>query len=265
MDIKKLKLKAGNESGIIIAILAVLLVIVLAIVGAVIMKDNGAIATFDGGKVTKKEYQVYYEMFSSYLTAYGYDSETIPEEILLKAAQDKMIVTDAKAAGVKISKENKAEVDEIFGNKEYIEYFKNNYNFSIDTLRQIYYNDYIIQQYIEKLASEADDAVIEEYIRSQYGEENLDMNEYDTSHILFSFSKDDGTTMTDQEKAELKATAEGVLARALAGEDFANLAKEYSNDTGTAENGGQYLMYMDGNTITEYADAVKKMKVGEIN
>ena len=46
MDIKKLKLKAGNESGIIIAILAVLLVIVLAIVGAVIMKDNGAIATF---------------------------------------------------------------------------------------------------------------------------------------------------------------------------------------------------------------------------
>ena len=42
--------------------------------------------------------------------------------------------------------------------------------------------------------------------------------------------------------------------------DFEALAKEYSNDTGTAENGGQYLMYMDGNTITEYADAVKKMK-----
>lgn len=268
MDIKKMKLKAGNENGVIIAILAILLVLVLAIVGGVVLKDNAAVAKFDGGKVTKKEYQVYYEMFSSYLAAYGYDSNSIPEEILLKAAQDKMIVTDAKKAGVKLSKEDKAEVDEIFSNSEYIDYFKTNYNFNIDTLRQIYYNDYIIQAYIEKLASEAEDSVIEEYIKSQYSEdETIDMNEYDTSHILFAFTKDDGTTMTDEEKANLKITAEGVLARAVAGEDFATLAKEYSDDTGTvegAENPGQYLMYMDGNTVAEYADTVAKMKAGEV-
>ena len=178
-----------------------------------------------------------------------------------------MIVTDAKKAGVKLSKEDKKEVDEIFSNEEYINYFKNNYNFSIDTLRQIYYNDYIIQAYIKKLATETEDAKIEEYIKSQYAEgETIDMNEYDTSHILFSFTKDDGTSMTDEEKANLKATAEGVLARAVAGEDFAALAKEYSDDTGTAEsdNPGQYKMYMDGNTVKEYSDAVATMKPGEV-
>ena len=268
MDIKNKKLKAGNENGIIIAILAILLVLVLVIVGTVVLKDNAAVAKFDGGKVTKKEYQVYYEMFSSYLKSYGYDSNSIPEEILLKAAQDKMIVTDAKKAGVKLSKEDKAEVDEIFNNKEYITYFKDNYNFSIDTLKQIYYNDYIIQAYIEKLAAETEDAKIEEYIKSQYAEgETIDMNEYDTSHILFSFTKDDGTSMTDEEKANLKTTAEGVLARAVAGEDFAALAKEYSDYTGTVEsdNPGQYKMYMDGNTVQEYSDAVKNMKPGEVN
>ena len=267
MDIKNKNLKAGNENGIIIAILAILLVLVLVIVGTVVLKDNAAVAKFDGGKVTKKEYQVYYEMFSSYLKSYGYDSNSIPEEILLKAAQDKMIVTDAKKAGVKLSKEDKKEVDEIFSNEEYINYFKNNYNFSIDTLRQIYYNDYIIQAYIKKLATETEDAKIEEYIKSQYAEgETIDMNEYDTSHILFSFTKDDGTSMTDEEKANLKATAEGVLARAVAGEDFAALAKEYSDDTGTAEsdNPGQYKMYMDGNTVKEYSDAVVTMKPGEV-
>ena len=267
MDIKNKNLKAGNENGIIIAILAILLVLVLVIVGTVVLKDNAAVAKFDGGKVTKKEYQVYYEMFSSYLKSYGYDSNSIPEEILLKAAQDKMIVTDAKKAGVKLSKEDKKEVDEIFSNEEYINYFKNNYNFSIDTLRQIYYNDYIIQAYIKKLATETEDAKIEEYIKSQYAEgETIDMNEYDTSHILFSFTKDDGTSMTDEEKANLKATAEGVLARAVAGEDFAALAKEYSDDTGTAEsdNPGQYKMYMDGNTVKEYSDAVATMKPGEV-
>ena len=267
MDIKNKNLKAGNENGIIIAILAILLVLVLVIVGTVVLKDNAAVAKFDGGKVTKKEYQVYYEMFSSYLKSYGYDSNSIPEEILLKAAQDKMIVTDAKKAGVKLSKEDKKEVDEIFSNEEYINYFKDNYNFSIDTLRQIYYNDYIIQAYIKKLATETEDAKIEEYIKSQYAEgETIDMNEYDTSHILFSFTKDDGTSMTDEEKANLKATAEGVLARAVAGEDFAALAKEYSDDDGTVEgdNPGQYKMYMDGNTVQEYSDAVKSMKPGEV-
>lgn len=267
MDIKNKNLKAGNENGIIIAILAILLVLVLVIVGTIVLKDNAAVAKFDGGKVTKKEYQVYYEMFSSYLKSYGYDSNSIPEEILLKAAQDKMIVTDAKKAGVKLSKEDKKEVDEIFSNEEYINYFKNNYNFSIDTLRQIYYNDYIIQAYIKKLATETEDAKIEEYIKSQYAEgETIDMNEYDTSHILFSFTKDDGTSMTDEEKANLKATAEGVLARAVAGEDFAALAKEYSDDTGTVEsdNPGQYKMYMDGNTVKEYSDAVAAMKPGEV-
>lgn len=267
MDIKNKNLKAGNENGIIIAILAILLVLVLVIVGTVVLKDNAAVAKFDGGKVTKKEYQVYYEMFSSYLKSYGYDSNSIPEEILLKAAQDKMIVTDAKKAGVKLSKEDKKEVDEIFSNEEYINYFKNNYNFSIDTLRQIYYNDYIIQAYIKKLATETEDAKIEEYIKNQYAEgETIDMNEYDTSHILFSFTKDDGTSMTDEEKANLKATAEGVLARAVAGEDFAALAKEYSDDDGTVEgdNPGQYKMYMDGNTVQEYSDAVKSMKPGEV-
>lgn len=266
MNIKKRNLKTGNENGVIIAILAVLLIIVAAIVGAVVLKDNAAVATFDGGKVTKKEYQVYYEMFASYLTSYGYDANSIPGEILNKAAQDKMILTDAKAAGVKLSDEDKAEVDEIFKNEEYIEYFKNNYSFSIDTLKQIYYNDYIIQAYIEKLSTEASDETVLEYIKSKYKEdEEINMNEYDTSHILFSFtSSTTGTTMSDDEKAELKKKAEEILAKAKAGEDFATLAKENSDDTGTATNGGQYTMYMDGYTVKEFADAVKTMKAGEI-
>ena len=89
------------------------------------------------------------------------------------------------------------------------------------------------------------------------------MNEYDTSHILFSFTKDDGTTMSDDEKATLKTEAEEVLQKALNGEDFASLAKEYSDDT-TASQGGQYTMYDDGYTVSQYTDTVKKMKVGEV-
>lgn len=265
MNSKTRNLKAGNESGVIIAILAILLILVAAIVGAVVLKDNKALVKFDGGKVTTKEYQVYYEMFSQYLQQYGYAPSQIPDEILYKAISDKMILADAKKAGVKLSKEDKAEVDEMFKDKQYIEFFKENYDFNIDTLRQIYYNDYIIAAYIEKLADEADSATVEEYIRGKYSEgQEVDMNEYDTSHILFSFTDSTGTKLTDEQKVELKAKAEDILKRAQDGEDFAELAKENSADTATAVEGGKYLMYMDNYTVTEYADAVKEMKAGEI-
>ncbi len=265
MNSKTRNLKSGNESGVIIAILAVLLVLVAVIVGAVVLKDNKAVATFDGGKVTKKEYQVYYEMFSSYLESYGYSASEIPNEILKKAVSDKMILADAKKAGVKLSKEDKAEVDEVFKDENYLDYFKQYYNFSIDALRQIYYNDYIISAYIEKVGAEASDEAISEYIKSKYKEdEEIDMNEYDTSHILFSFT-DSSTnqTLNDEQKAELKKKAEGVLEQAKNGEDFAELAKEHSADS-TASEGGKYKMYMDNYTVEEYSNAVKEMKVGEV-
>ena len=264
MNSKTNKLKTGSENSVIIIILAVLLVVVLAIVGVIVAKDNKGLATFDGGKVTKSEYKIYYQMFASYLQMYGYTSDEIPLQILDRAALDKMILSDAKSAGVKITDDQKKEVDDIFNDDQYIEYFKG-LGLDLDDLREIYYNDYVISNYIDKLANEASDDVISEYIKSKYGEgEEIDMNEYDTSHILFQFSKDDGTTMTDEEKAELKTKAEEVLKRALAGEDFAALAKEFSDDS-TAEQGGQYIMYMDGNTVEEYANAVKSMKVGQVN
>ena len=263
MNIKTKSLKSGSENSVIIIILASLLIIVLAIVGVYVAKDNQGVATFDGGKVTKAEYKIYYQMFSSYLQYYGYDQNEIPNEIAIKAATDKMILEDAKAAGVTLTDENKAEVDSIFEDESYIEYFKS-YGFDIDELRKIYYNDYIIQDYIQKLADEASADDVANYIKSQADEgEEVDMNEYDTSHILFSFTKEDNTTMSDEEKATLKTEAEAVLARALNGEDFATLAQENSDDS-TASNGGQYKMYMDGNTVEEYSNAVKSMKVGEV-
>lgn len=256
------KNKTGNENSIIIIILAVLLVVVLAIVGVIVAKDNKGLATFDGGKVTKSEYEVYYLMFASYLQMYGY--EDIPGQILQRAALDKMILADAKKAGVGLTDDNKAEIDEIFADQTYVDYFKN-MGFNIDNLRDIYNNDYIIQNYIAKLGEEASDEDIRAYIESNLAEgETVDMNEYNSSHILFSFTKEDGTTMTDTEKAELKLKAEAVLTKAKAGEDFAALAKEYSDDTGTAADGGKFTFYMDGNVVPEYSSAVAKLKDGEI-
>ena len=85
-----------------------------------------------------------------------------------------------------------------------------------------------------------------------YYDEHLDSYKSATvSHILIS----------DEEKAK------EVREKAANGEDFAELAKEYSEDTGTSENGGSLgtVTYDTTQYVQEFTDAFKQLKDGEIS
>ena len=65
---------------------------------------------------------------------------------------------------------------------------------------------------------------------------------------------------------EAKKKADDVLRKALAGDDFATLAKENSEDLGSKDNGGEYDFVKKGSFVPEYEDAIlnKNLKDGEI-
>ena len=75
------------------------------------------------------------------------------------------------------------------------------------------------------------------------------------SHILF---KTEG-----KDEAEVKKTAESVLARAKKGEDFAALAKQYSDDS-SKDNGGDLDFFPHGKMVPPFDEAVWKLEVGKI-
>jgi peptidyl-prolyl cis-trans isomerase D len=77
------------------------------------------------------------------------------------------------------------------------------------------------------------------------------------SHILLPVAnpKDD---------AAVKAKAEGILKRAQAGEDFAQLSKEFSQDPGSAQQGGDLGWSERKAWVPPFADAAFSMKVDEI-
>lgn len=259
---KKIK-KPNTEKIVILSIVIGVLVIAFGLFGFYYYNTNAkAVATFDGGKVTTADYTVYYKVFAPMLEYYGYPESIIPEQIANKAGIDMIILKQAKEAKVTLSDEDKKKVDEIFADESQVKQFVEE-GIDVAKMKQLYYNDYTITAYIEKMKEEADDAKVIEYIKKTAGDD-ADLNEYDTSHILFKTVDDSGNDLSDEEKANVEEKAKAALARALAGEDFAALAKELSEDTGTKENGGQYKMYMDGNTYTEYADAVKNLEVGAI-
>jgi peptidyl-prolyl cis-trans isomerase D len=78
----------------------------------------------------------------------------------------------------------------------------------------------------------------------------------EAAHIMFKV--DDPA-----KEAEVKAKAEAVLKRVKAGENFAELAKKYSDDTGSASQGGLLPPFQRGQMPKEFEDAAFALKPGE--
>ncbi|KAA0545422.1 foldase [Bacillus sp. BGMRC 2118] len=103
----------------------------------------------------------------------------------------------------------------------------------------------------EKLLSERV-TVSDEEIKT-YFEENKDefgqAEQVQASHIL----------VVDE------STAQEVLAKVKAGEDFATLAEDYSTDTATAETGGDLGYFGRGEMTTEFDEAAFSLSVGSVS
>jgi len=88
------------------------------------------------------------------------------------------------------------------------------------------------------------------------------------------------TKLLDDQEKDVPTTETQVLARHILvdteaeaknienllsqGQDFAELAKKYSKDTGSGQNGGELGWAPPSSYVTEFADAVSKQKIGEI-
>jgi peptidyl-prolyl cis-trans isomerase C len=92
------------------------------------------------------------------------------------------------------------------------------------------------------------------------------------SHILIS-TKDPADTnlnpmlqrdLPPEQKAAKRKQAEDLLKRARAGEDFAKLAKQYSDDPGSKDTGGEYT-FPRGRMVPEFEAAAFALKTNEVS
>ncbi|HVH46605.1 MAG TPA: peptidylprolyl isomerase [Labilithrix sp.] len=79
-------------------------------------------------------------------------------------------------------------------------------------------------------------------------------------HILVKGEKDKPEKLEEAQKK-----AEGILERIKKGEDFAKLAKEFSDDPGSKDKGGQYPGEMVENFVPEFKKSVEGLKPGELD
>src|SRR5437763_13727165 len=85
------------------------------------------------------------------------------------------------------------------------------------------------------------------------------------SHILIATSDPaTGTEMSESEKKAKRKIADDLLKRAKAGEDFAKLAKENSEDPGSKDKGGEYT-FPRGQMMPEFEAAAFSLNTNQVS
>lgn len=82
------------------------------------------------------------------------------------------------------------------------------------------------------------------------------------SHIMASFTNN---LMAIKDTNAAKAKMDTILAALKSGEDFAEVAKKYSDDPGTKEQGGDLGYFERRTMVPEFEDAAFKLDVGQVS
>jgi len=164
-------------------------------------------------------------------------------EFVAGRLHDQRVATYARTVGL----ENSVEVRAVIG------------SFIRDTLVQAAVKDLLAR---ERLSLPA----LEKLAREHYLANRQNYLTPETARIAHILIKADVETMSDAEIAERRVRAESLLARARAGEDFAELARTNSEDSQTVRRGGELPKPVTKDSLVpKFADTAWALRPGEVS
>jgi peptidyl-prolyl cis-trans isomerase C len=192
------------------------------------------------------------------------------QQILDRMIQIQLLLTKAtdadRATGKETSSKRFDEMKTKAGSEETLNRQIKSVGLTLDELRARMVEEATAQVTVERelKISVSDDEIKKYYDDNPSKFEQPEMVK--VSHILLS-TRDSGTQgeLSEDKKQAKRKLAEDLLKRARAGEDFAKLAKEYSDDTASKDSGGEYPPFQRGRMVAEFDAAAFALKPNEIS
>ncbi|MEF3306550.1 peptidylprolyl isomerase [Paenibacillus sp. GYB003] len=258
-------------------LLAAVVVTALALTGCGKDNKNGSaaaggtevVATYKDGNVTKGEYdsfvgsvKFFNPMYAQFETDPTFQDYMMKQLIAFKVLGAKADDQSKKDAETK----TKEQMDQI---KQYFEQQggdKNAFDMQLKAanLTQDDIKNYILKSLI--VLGDAEKKVTDDQMKAKY-DENAKANAYTiatVSHVLVSL-KDANQEKDIRTKEEALKRAQEVKQKLDGGADFAAVAKEYSDDGGSKDNGGKY----ENADVTQWVEGFKKaaieLPIGQIS
>lgn len=197
--------------------------------------------------------------------------ELAKEKALEIAMNNLKYIEIGKAVGIKLTSEDKKDITTYkkqfknqFGSDDnYKDYLKTN-NIKDSFINMLCESMIYQSKLSEKIKKEI--PVTEEDISNYFKENQGELNhEYrHAKHILIlTKNMQTGEEFSEEKKEEARQKAEALLKRAKSGEDFDELAKEYSEDPGLDTHPDGYV-FGDGEMVSEFQNGVDELDDGEI-
>lgn len=129
----------------------------------------------------------------------------------------------------------------------------------LDPLLEPYVEQRIFTDLREQVMT--DDTIIDDDELRRLFEEQAPGRRVRARHILLRFPDD----ATDAQREAIRQQAEEIRQRAVEGEDFAELARRYSEDPGSGPQGGDLGWFEPGSMVAPFEEAAFQLQPGEIS
>ncbi|WP_373232006.1 peptidylprolyl isomerase [Cohnella sp.] len=260
-----------------LATLMLAAVMLVALISACGKKEEGTsgagkgtvIATYKGGEVTDTEFDKYaaYAALMSpekamYMSIPQFKEQFIQQYIVTKEMVKNVSDEDKKAAET-ASATFKTQLEEAMKTQAELKKHMDDNNLSVNEAVAFFENDSAFQSYYTAKGEELKPSVTEAEIKAEFDKAPVDFNIVSVRHILIG-------TVDPQTQAELKTEEEAlklakeVKAKLDNGGDWTALAKEYSTDTGSKDNGGLYEKQAAGGWVAEFKEAANTQEIGKV-
>lgn len=193
---------------------------------------------------------------------YNLDSTVLKEIISNNAKQfveKKLLLREIKKDGFKISA---TKMDSLMeqqyrrqGGRERLMEQVQNMDVDFQTVEQQMQESVTIERYLNQKLLERTKLSDEQLLEAYEADKTATVR-----HILLNTQG-----KSESEKEEIRQKMAGILERARAGEDFAALAKEYSEDPGSKDKGGLYQDFARGVMVKPFEEAAFGVPVGEVS
>lgn len=261
-------MKNNRKKLISILILVITFLVLMVGCNSGEVSDETIIAEYTGGEVTQAEFDKYIavaKFFQSDIEEYLNSVDEDGKKQILQAYLESYIgeiYLDGKIEKSKEAEDNanltlqtlKDQTIAELGSQELYD----------ERLKELNITEEDILNYLNRYYN------IEDYfVEKEYADNSEEFTVATVSHILIEVKEDatseDGTVIKGRTDDEAVDRGNEVLTKLNEGEEFSELAKEYSDDPGSKDNGGLYEDYPIAGFVVEFKEAIKDLEIDEVS
>lgn len=230
--------------------------------------NNKAVATYDGGKITQGELDAFTKvssLFNPYMAGMSEDPAFV--EMVLKQFTAIKVLSGRASDASKKDAETKTKEQM----QQFDDYLKQNKAEMEKQMKELKITRTDIQNYIKQsltvmadLESKVTDKQLQDSYNNKLKEDSHVFDIATVSHILIGL-KDPATGNDTRSKEVALNRAKEVKTKLDQGGDFKALAKEYSDDPGSKDNGGTYENAPTAQWDPDFRKAIETLSINKVS